>query len=938
MRSVGSQLAALFGALVVFSSGLLAADKAGRPLIPRGNRPWNDNWSGQSAQARPQYQTRTPDGDPVVTVSWTQAPGQGLPGVGRSFNPLAINGDVIAFWLRLDHSIDKLQVILTDADDVGAEQGVHTLLNEKKIEGGKWHYIVWPMKSDPGWVRYSRGRVDWNRIKGISFYTWNDQFQNALTMDVGPIQVLNRNGLETVFQQHPERVSNNRSVPWRVLRRDRPDRMLAEYYVRRATEKVNALRSRVPAKQLPKSADELRVTLARTYLMPKRFDTAQATLLRTVDVNGVQVEHQLLKTADGVYTPALVFLPPDQPGQGSFKKPGVLMLPGHGDPNWPESVQSRCLSFVKRGYVVMLVQPFGQAERGEMQTWNESHDTRATAFLLTAGESLLGLIMADHRSELGYLASRPDVDGDKLAVTGVSMGGTHSIWFSAIEPRVKAAVAVAAAPLYQPDRCYTHHGQCDTMFGVFDVADGEMISALSLPRSLLHIYPSTEAPTTEVGFRKWQEGWIGQEELMSKNRVPDAQLRKLHAYVHEAYAAAGKPDGYLSLIVQGPHDYTKTMREAAAGWMAHAFDPRASSDPIPEPQLAPLPGREREVETLNLWPHGKRPAEMLAPTAYVQRQTANLIKRLPQAPAATSDWNMLRERLRQDVAKLLGPSSSAVVATVKQLGTIKTGTGTAYQMVAQPEQGIELPMLLFAPDDKAKASGRLIVLLHPDGMGKTTSSDRRKEETRNGSWVLCVDLRGMGETRSAHESSRYAGFRDMDISIAALKLGDTVAGYWTRDLLAAIQAARQVAGDRLKVTVHGDLETGLIAILAAGQDTSIDAVSTKGLLTSCYSSEGYGLPFAYADEKFDKSVRSRDLGGYGSMVPCIPHLLKTADIPQLAALVAPRPLTIIDPLRASGNAVSNEEALKAFEWTQRIYGLQKADKALVISLGNTKPN
>jgi hypothetical protein len=150
-------------------------------------------------------------------------------------------------------------------------------------------------------------------------------------------------------------------------------------------------------------------------------------------------------------------------------------------------------------------------------------------------------------------------------------------------------------------------------------------------------------------------------------------------------------------------------------------------------------------------------------------------------------------------------------------------------------------------------------------------------------------------------------------------------------LSAAIAAGREVAGRELRVAVQGELETGLIAILAAGQDDRIAAVETRGLLASCYSPRGYGLPFAYNDENNSKAVRTRKLGGYGSMVPCIPNLLRSADIPHLASLVAPRPLVIAEPRWASGDGVSEDELAKTFAFLRRVYQLHGAADALRIS-------
>jgi hypothetical protein len=167
--------------------------------------------------------------------------------------------------------------------------------------------------------------------------------------------------------------------------------------------------------------------------------------------------------------------------------------------------------------------------------------------------------------------------------------------------------------------------------------------------------------------------------------------------------------------------------------------------------------------------------------------------------------------------------------------------------------------------------------------------------------------------------------------MSALKLGETLAGYWVRDCLAAIALARTVAGVDCRVTICGKDEMGLVALLAALENEDIAAVETEGLLASYYSAAGYGLPFAYCDEHGDPSVRSRKLAGYGSMLPCIPHILKVADIPQIMALIAPRPLTVIEPKWASGESVAAKDYAAAFAWTAdtfTLYGSQAAFRVL----------
>jgi hypothetical protein len=116
--------------------------------------------------------------------------------------------------------------------------------------------------------------------------------------------------------------------------------------------------------------------------------------------------------------------------------------------------------------------PFGQGELTDTPGWNEYHGCGAMAYLLTTGQSLLGLIMASHAVELSYLGSRSDVDCGQLVMMGGSMGGTHALWLTAIDERIKAAVPVSAAPAVDPSWNLRMHCLCDSMVGAYRVADG----------------------------------------------------------------------------------------------------------------------------------------------------------------------------------------------------------------------------------------------------------------------------------------------------------------------------------------------------------------------------------------------------------------------------------------------------------------------------------
>ncbi len=250
---------------------------------------------------------------------------------------------------------------------------------------------------------------------------------------------------------------------------------------------------------------------------------------------------------------------------------------------------------------------------------------------------------------------------------------------------------------------------------------------------------------------------------------------------------------------------------------------------------------------------------------------------------------------------------------------------TASRLEIQPEPGAVVHALVFRPKPGVRSKDRVYVLLDPEGVRATAASKARKELTEGGSWVVCADLRGMGSTYAAEAA--YVGIRDQPLCVGAMKLGETVAAWWTDDLLAVVHAARTIVGAKAEVIVRGRRETGLVAILAAALGQGIDAVEVEEMLASYRSSSGYGFPYVYGNA----GGHNARLGVYGSMVPCIPMVLTVADLPQINALVCPKPLTIVNPLWANGERLSPHDMQTAIAWTTQYYRVSGCGDRLVVA-------
>ena len=116
--------------------------------------------------------------------------------------------------------------------------------------------------------------------------------------------------------------------------------------------------------------------------------------------------------------------------------------------------------FLEHGLAVMSIdarvfgarateRPDSLANRGAFTaaSWAQYHLLMRRA--LTEGRSAAGMEVWDIIRALDYLATRDDVDGDKIGCMGFSMGGNLSWMAGIIEPRVKAVCVVSCLVTFE---------------------------------------------------------------------------------------------------------------------------------------------------------------------------------------------------------------------------------------------------------------------------------------------------------------------------------------------------------------------------------------------------------------------------------------------------------------------------------------------------------
>src|SRR5438876_2342249 len=110
--------------------------------------------------------------------------------------------------------------------------------------------------------------------------------------------------------------------------------------------------------------------------------------------------------------------------------------------------QAVCADLAADGFIVLAMDPPGQGER--YQYWEPetgrriiggctTEHTHAGLPFVLQGASVARVFIWDAMRAIDYLVSRPDVDADRIAVTGNSGGGTQTSLLMVAEPRLAAA-------------------------------------------------------------------------------------------------------------------------------------------------------------------------------------------------------------------------------------------------------------------------------------------------------------------------------------------------------------------------------------------------------------------------------------------------------------------------------------------------------------------
>jgi cephalosporin-C deacetylase-like acetyl esterase len=267
-----------------------------------------------------------------------------------------------------------------------------------------------------------------------------------------------------------------------------------------------------------------------------------ARITRQFERDTYRVENVVFESMPGLYVTGNLYIPKRPAG----RLPTVLYLSGHEPGPWGAkvTVQHHGIWFARHGYVCFITDTI---EFGEIPGIHHGTHDLGMWYWLSLGYTPAGPEVWNAIRALDYLETRPEVDPHRIALTGISGGGTMSWFTAAVDDRPQVVAAACSTWTVE------HHvalnavvENCDCIYFINTfMGDLTTAAALIAPRPL-KIISARQDPS-----------------------FPSAGYHEVYRRARPIYDLYGAADRLMEFDYDAPHADILPFRKQADEWINH---------------------------------------------------------------------------------------------------------------------------------------------------------------------------------------------------------------------------------------------------------------------------------------------------------------------------------------------------------------------------------
>lgn len=565
-------------------------------------------------------------------------------------------------------------------------------------------------------------------------------------------------------------------LPSIALAQSTGDRMLSQYF----RDETAAIASRCLADvKSPQDWESHRAQYRRELAemlgldpMPPRTNL-HPVIVGSVDGDGFTIQRLYFQSMPHLYVTANLYLPKNPPA----KLPAILYVCGHSQVKKngiaygaKSDYQTHGVWFAKNGFACLMIDPL---QLGEIEGIHHGLYRRNMWWWMSRGYTPAGVEAWNSIRAIDYLQSRPEVDPDRIGMTGRSGGGAYTWWTSALDDRVKVAIPVAGiTDMHNHIVDGTIEGHCDCMFMVNTYRwDFPQVAALVSPRPML--ISNSDKDTI----------------------FPLDGVERLHFKVREIYHLQNADANLGLLITEGPHKDTQDLQVPAFRWFNRFL--KNDTNPLDDAAVR----KPFTPEQLRVFTPGQEPTDQIntkIQETFVPKAQA------PTIPATKEDWQKQKDlwmTALRDKSFMAWPKEAEPLA-IRDLG-VKAGR-REYAFISQRD--VELP--LFVSGTLAGAKNIQVQVLDAE----TWPEFEQRASTPRADYVqVFLTPRGIGPSAwTAEEKKQIQIRRRFGL------LGTTLESMQLWDIHRGLAAVRELSGAKdAHITLLAQGVTAGIALYAS---------------------------------------------------------------------------------------------------------------------------